>query len=394
MNELIDTAFQLEGKLIYKKLKNRYRIFCMKCQRYQYVTKEQLKQIQTSHICPMCFEEITPTTIMEHNFRKFIMDDIYDGYMVSVVFRFGCKPKTKVTQVCRYIGGNKVEVRYIFCNMGYGFCVNWDMKEWRTRYAQAYFYRFNTIHQPKKISGKKEYIYRSLGDRGYKDQDIDRMIKSNQKKIIIDNLMNGRQMEYVLAFDLKSYDDVYKYRSYIKMNEPDARKPLNIYYLDYLARNNIRLHDFYDYMKQCKELGFKLDKPTDFEHRHQVLAQMIYDKRNRETEENVKKRYAKMMKKAYSCGDIEILPFRDCEEIRKCGKTLHNCIATYISVYGKGATDLFYLKKKKKVLVAIEVSGKKLRQARADHNKDCPPLYMKHISKWCKANNIIVGELL
>ena len=393
MNELIDTAFQLEGKLIYKKLKNRYRIFCMKCQRYEYVTKEQFKQIQAAQICPMCYQQICPTTIMEHNFRKFIMDDKDDGYIVFVSFRFGCKPRTKVTHVCRYIGRNKVEVRYIFCNMGYGFCVNWDLKEWKTRYAQGYLYRFNSIHKPEEISGKKEYIYRSLGHRGYTDKDIDRMVKSNQKKIIIDNLMNARQMEYVLAFDLKSYDDLYKYRSYIKKNEPDARRPLNIYYLDYLKRKNIKLRDFYDYMKQCKELGFKLDKPTDFEHRHHVLSQMIYEKRNKETEENVKKRYVKMLKKAYSSGDIEILPFRDCEEIRKCGKTLHNCIASYINAYGRGNTDMYYLKKKKKILVAIEVENKKLIQARADHNKDCPPAYMKHINRWCKENRIIVGEL-
>ena len=57
-DQLINAALSIEGKLVYKKLKNRYRIYCMKCQRYEYVSKEEFRQIQAAQVCPMCFQDM------------------------------------------------------------------------------------------------------------------------------------------------------------------------------------------------------------------------------------------------------------------------------------------------------------------------------------------------
>ena len=388
MREYINTAYYLEGNLIYKKQGDKYRIFCMRCQKYETVSKEQLKQIQASRICPMCYDHIIPTTILEHRFVWYIADETYNGYRVFIDFEFGKKPKETVEHVVRYLGNNQVEARYIVANMYSGFYYDPSKYNWKRRNIQTYLWRFCSLRYgfDSKPLTKKEYIYRTLFDEGYTQEDVDRMFKSNQRKIIQDNLLNARQMEYVAAFDLKSYKEVYKYRTYMRKNKVKTGRVLNVHYLDYLYRNKIRLGDFYDYMDECEVLGFKLDKPKDFQYRHQKLAEMAVEKRNQAREEAIKKRYAQLMKKAYSDGDIVIRPFKDGNELRKCGKTLHNCIATYARSYANKSTDLYCLYKNGKMKVAIEVCQKILEQARTDHNGDCPPRYMKHIRKWCAEN--------
>lgn len=396
MNELlIETAFHLYGKLVYKKLKDRYRIFCMKCMRYEYVTKEQLKQIQAAQICPMCFQKVTPSKKLEHGFHYYIMDYENDGYRVSVNWKFGQKPKTELIQVMYdALDGTNIFTRFIFCNMGYGFCWRDDMKEWKKRNAQGYFWRFNSVHEDPPIT-KKDYIYKALWDRGVRDTDADMMVKSNQKKIFIDNLMSGSQMEFTVAFDLKSYEEVYKYRAYMKKNSADIFRPLNIHYLDYVVRNNIKLHDFYDYMRQCDQLGVKVDKPRDFIERHHKYSQIIANKRKEDTEKKIKKRYAQLLKMAYAKDGVEIVPFKTGDEIRKCGKKLHNCIASiYLPEYANHSTDLYCLKKNGAMLVAIEVRNNRVVQARSNWNKDCPAVYMKHIKKWCNTNRFALASSL
>ena len=393
MNELLETALRLKGKLVYKKLKNRYRIYCMKCRRYEYVSKEKFKQIQAAQICPMCYRDVEFSRVLEHQFQYYIANEDNDGYRVTVDYRFGCKPKASFNHVMYdALDGTNVYVRHIFCNMGTGFCWNDKMTTWKKRNGQAYYYRFYSSWERSYPKSKKEYIYTALYDRGYTNHEIDKTVKSNQKKIFMDNLMSGAQMEFAIAFDLKSYDEMYKYRSYIRNNRANIHKPLNIYYLDYLYRNEIKLRDFYDYMKQCEKLGLKVEKPKDFQKKHIELGEIIARMKDKEYEDAVKRRYAELMKKAYSVGSIQIVPFKDAAEIRECGKQLHNCIASvYLKEYAQYQTDLYCLKKKGEITVAIEVLEGRLEQARINWNKECPPDLMKHIRKWCKANEFEVA---
>lgn len=395
-NKLISATLAIEGRLVYKKLKDRYRIYCMKCQRYEYVSKKLFKQIQASHICPMCFQEIKPSRMMEHYMWRYIADDNFTGYAVDLRFHFGRKPQVKILEVMHYLGGENIETRYISkCMYSLGF--NTDNSVWRVRKnsATSYMWRFCSLEQSDPIPSKKEYIYRAFWDRGNKSELIDRVVKSNQKKIFIDNLLNGKQMEYVVAFDLKSYDDVYRYRTYMKKNTPNIDKVLNIHYLDYLNRNHIKLRDFYDYMDQCRLLGYKLDKPKDFQNRHCHYSAIIEQKKNNIYDEAIKDRYKELIEKAYGSGSVSIAPFGSGSEIRLCAKLLHNCIASvYLPHYAKKETDLYHLDVKGKITIAIEVKDGKLLQARADWNHDCPADLMKHIRKWCRKNEFAIGDKL
>lgn len=389
---LISTALRLEGKLVYKKLKDRYRIYCMNCQRYEYVSKEQFKQIQASHICPMCFQEVKPSRMENHYMWRYISDENFNGYAVNLEFRFGKKPIVDIIEVMHYLGGETIETRYIQNSMT-SLSFDSSKKDWKIRKNKAtpYLWRFYTIHKMKTISSKKEYIYTALFDRGTTNEDADRIVKSNQKKIFMDNLMNGKQMEFVIAFDLKSYDEVYRYRTYMKDNNADVGRILNVHYLDYLCRNRIKLRDFYDYMDQCNLLGYKLDKPKDFQNRHYHYSETIEQKKNKANEDAIKRRYKDLLEKAYGSGSISIAPFGSGKEIRLCAKMLHNCIASiYLPKYARKETDLYHLDVEGKMTVAIEVCRGKLVQARTDRNKECPDNLMRHIRKWCKKNEIAI----
>ena len=396
-DQLVNTALYLYGKLVYKKLKNRYRIYCMKCGRYEYVSYEQFKQIQAAQVCPMCYEKVKLSRVPEHQFRYYIMDEDNDGFRVTVDYRFGCKPKANLTHVMYdAMDGQNVYTRFIVPGMGgCSFCWWDDLDNWKKRHAQGYFWRFYSLHEPEKISGKKEYIYRALWDVGMKNDEADRKVKSNQKKIFMDNLMNGRQMEFVIAFDLKSYDEVYRYRAYMKNNSPNTDRILNVHYLDYLHRNRVKLRDFYDYWDQCNLLNYKLDKPKDFQNRHYHYGETIQQKKNKLNEEGIKRRYQELMEKAYGSGKISIKPFSSGKEIRECARQLHNCIASiYLPKYAMKETDLYYLAVGKKMAVAIEVRKGELLQARTNWNNKCPANLMKHIRKWCKDNEFTIGDRL
>ncbi len=395
-DQLINAALSIEGKLVYKKLKNRYRIYCMKCQRYEYVSKEEFRQIQAAQVCPMCFQDVKPSRMQEHWMWRYICDDNFNGYVVDMTFRFGRKPKADIKHVLRYLGGDNIETRYIQnCMTSLSFDPKNDQWKIRKGKATPYLWRFYSLNQSRPISSKKEYIYTAFSDRGVMDKEVDEMTKSNQKRIFMKNLLSGKQMEFVIAFDLKSYDEVYKYRAYMKKNSPDPKKVLNVHYLDYLHRNNIKLRDFYDYWEQCKILGYKLDKPKDFQNRHYHYSETIKAKKDKLNEEAIKRRYKELIDKAYGSGKISIEPFKSGNEIRKCAKQLHNCIASiYLPYYAKGDTDLYHLDVEGIMTVAIEVSNNEVRQARIARNLKCPANLMKHIRKWCSENEFSIGDYL
>lgn len=397
-DEVLKTdALYLHGKLYYKKQEDKYLTYCCKCRTYHEYPKKIFKQIQAAAICPNCFQEIKPSKKEEDWFCFYLLDQQTDGYRVAVSYRISEEPKAKIDQVLRLKWSKKgdIEVRYIQANMGYSLIYMPDRDEWKPRRSQGYLYRFYSTQgywEEKAISTKREYIYKALGDQGILDFEADKLAKSNQRKIFKDYLLNGRQMTFVMAFDLKSYDEVYKYRGYMHDNTPDVYRPLNVHYLDYLWRNNIKLSDFRDYERQCAKLGIKLNKPKDFNDAHWKLSKIIQEEKDKENDIKINLRYAELQEKAFEKGKIQISPFRNGEQIRDCANKLHNCIAAiYLKRYAEEQTDLYYLTDRKKLMIAIEVKKGKLIQAKAEWNQDCPNKYKKYINEWCKMNRFEVN---
>lgn len=403
-------------KLMYQKMEDgKYKIYCTNCQKYKRISANNMKTIRTTHICPDCYHDVTPTRSSFHKI-EFVELNL-NGYMINVDVEIGKKPKCFVIEVAHFNGGPNVECRYIQRPMMLPNCVfefHHEQDKWRTRknLHDEYWNRFihlydgdieNLLMKDPVFfkSNRKEYLTEVFGKLELKPSDI----KSNQLKLFQSNVFNAKQIIFALAFDLKTPEEVYKYNGYYNkqlatnelwkyqwlepyrvLNNIYTTKPLNVFYLDYLHRNKIDLIDYEDYMTECRELGFKLDKPKDFWARHLILDEMYENKKNAKTNKSITKQYQKLEKNRYEKDNLAIIPFKSYGEMVKCGKKLHNCIGRlYTDRYARGEVDLYHLDIDGDIVAAIEIKNGKLVQARIDNNKECPAEYKKAIKNMIRA---------
>ena len=341
-------------------------IYCSKCNQYKKVTKDELKQIRAARLCPMCHRTPHRFTMTEEDaFRTWIRNGRY-GYKVFVKWIFGKPLCHSITQVLFFDGSNAYR-RYCVKGMFGVLCETSD-PVWRRSDAEKYknyLYSLDysenwiTYDDPEKT---KRVYYEDL-----KIQDL----KTNQIEIMKKNLLNEEQVRYLKHFDLKSYDEIYRNRAYIKKNPISELRAIkgNIHLLEYLRKNKIPLNDYFDYAEQCNYLGFKLDRPKDFQFRHEQLSKMIKIKQDEDKDRKIRRRLKRL--ETLSNGNVIIQPFANCQEIITAGKTLHNCIGQYCERYADGKTDLYHLDIDGVMIACIEVKCGKLIQAREDHNKTC-----------------------
>lgn len=387
--KIANRIMQSSHKLAYKRLKSgNYKVYCFQCDTYKNVTSDEFKQIQASKVCPACFKPIQPTTILDDTKVELIglTNDKYEyGYKAVVTWQFGKQHKLRGLKQVLF-GNNDIYYRKDIVKNMYTL-VDTDTKGWKkcNGYVgyQYYFMELERRAKPDNITSKKEY---------YKDElHLDKLpLKSNQRKLIQDNLFNLNQIMYIRLFDLKTVEEVLKYKVYIRNNQithlnVDDIK-LNVYFLDYLSRNSIPIGNFVDYVRQCRQLKVKVDKPKDFERKHGEYSMLLLERKNRLNEAGIKKYAKKNMKHAYKATRVKIVPFETSNSILECAKEFHNCIGNYISSYAKGKTQLYHLDIDNKPVVAIEVKGNHLVQAYQKFNKEATKDQMKHIKRWCSQN--------
>ena len=393
------------NKLYYKKDGESVLAYHPRCGRQGIISKKTYKQARYTHLCPFCCKEIESTTEKETQETNFFvslnMGNEVFGYYVYNVFNLGKEMFTDVEQVY-YASGNDCYHRYLGFDMfanhlslqltkedwKYSKRSNWSSYyyETRSRYEEAMCdYKYCKEHYLYD-SSKKEYLTKNAGF----------IEKSNQKKHAIDNLFSITQMKFMKVFDLKSEDELEKYRSYMSNNKShidDYLKDntiLNSYYLDYLYRNKIDLGLYYTYLHNLKQLGFKYDKPTDFKYRFNKAEEMVSAEKDKAVNKKIIKRFDQLPK--YENGNVTISPFSSAYEIRRCGKELHNCIGGYVTKYADKKTDIYHLDLDGALKVAIEIQNLKLAQAYVDHNMRCPADLMEHIKSFCKANGFLLGR--
>lgn len=369
--------------LSYKKLKTKYACYCSWCNDYKLYTKDEFKQIRASKYCPVCLRQVKTTTMQHLTSRDFITirkDKHIYGYKVGMKWEFNKSIKTFISQ-CLYTTGNEISYRKGCVRNMYSLGDSYESEHWYKCDTSKYLGFFYDIKANNNYYYKNEKTKKQLYE-SYKLPDM----KSNQEKLIKENLFNENQIYYILNFDLKTPKEVIKYNRYITDNHYTflLDKPLNIYYLDYLSRNKINIKDYRDYMQDCITLDKKIGKPKNFNEEHKKLADIVTELMNKDKKGMIKRRYNKLSSHSYINKDVEIKPFKTVREIINAGNKLNNCIGTYINDYAKGKTDLYYLAKSNKILACIEIKKGILEQARIINNKQCNDPAIK---KWCKLNN-------
>ena len=404
---LASALFSHKSKFIYKRLKNgKYRTYCFRCNNYKTVTLDELKQIRASRLCPTCLNTVETgikQEMTESNYIAFPKGEVEEyGLFVAGKWKFGSAPKLTTCETVLYSDDPehcKAWRNGVVAGLGYRLYRIAKMQEFKDCRFDTYFGRtgyYNRLEVNNiEYKSRKQYYQDMLETMEIEPS----LIKSNQKKLIQESLLNKNQVSFILIFNLKSREELFKYQKYINYSTNvrwlDVKgyiNRLNIYHLDYLSRNNIALHNYLDYVDQCEMLGLKLDKPKEFYVKHRELAELIKINRNSIYSDLIKKNYDNYIQYEYIAGKVHILPFETPEEIIKCGSELHNCIAQYIQNYAKKRTILFKMLVANKLEVAIEVRGGVLLQAYQDMNKDVNKYQMKHINKWLKKEGLIDGR--
>lgn len=402
-----------EGHMYVKKLKHNYKIYCTSCRSYHSVSKETLYKIKKSGVCLFCYNDIKLHYKDLSYYDKDLVREDDTGYWITIHWRFGFrKPHVNAVEVIRYQEGYVLK-RHVYMNM-YRYYFDSAKSEFRrlTNSRVPNWVEWlgsidkDSIKQSP-IRTKKDYVTEAVAEFIDYIVDVERFVKSNQIKLMKDGLFNKAQISYLIAFDLKTPEEVYKYNRYYKSNydyfngfsyvceelrelvqfnnATHEYKQLNVHYLDYLYRNKIRLGNYVDYAKQCRKLNYKLDKPTDFNHRHAVLSAILTEKNNKENNNKIKKRYKALAINSYEDKKtkISIRPFNSVSEIVYAGKFLQNCIASnYMKPYAEGETDLYHLDVDGVMTVAIEVHQNRLLQAYAAGNKLPDSAHKRIINSW------------
>ena len=380
--------------------KGQYELYCPFCQTYKRVDYKQLCQIRKNQECPTCFRRrmrFTRETTL--TVEDYVRIENY-GYRFKVKWNFGELPHVLETEQCMYFAQNSTYVKDLYLK-NFGKSIGKQDEDYIThkyRESKSAYWGYDTyiypnptlpvfIANPKLI--KRIALENDLDDR------CKTMLKSNQKKMVIDNDVTIKQIEYIVAFDLNDIEYVYKYSDYLKENESHIREyvydniKLNHFYLDYLVDKKIDLGKYYHFLHNLKDLGFKYEKPSDFTHRSAVVQELYNQHQEEIKEKKISKRYETLPK--YETKDIVISPFKSAQQIIDCGKALHNCIGGYVSRYANSETDLYHLDVAEKLTIAIEIKNNELWQAYSDGNRKCPNNLMEHIKQFCKVNNFKLG---
>ena len=402
INEVAKIMLTKDNKMHYQMYdKGQYELYCPFCQTYKRVNYQQLKQIRFNEQCPTClmpFKRFSKET--NYLVEDYVKIDDY-GYRFKVEWNFGELPHVLETEQCMYFDKSKTYVKDIRLKMFGRGIVKVDDEDYishQYRVSNSEYYLYSTFKYPNPTLplwlGNQKQIKKLALENNIAKSTISKL-KSNQKKLIIDNDVTRIQVETMVVFDLNDIDDVYKHSEYIKKNAIHLYDflhnniKLNHFYLDYLDNNKNDLGYYFHFLQNLKELGFKYEKPKDFAHRSGVV-QDLYNQHEQEIKsKKIEKRCEKLP--TYKSKDIIISPFKTAQQIIDCGKALHNCIGGYVSRFADGETDLYHLDVKDKLTIAIEVRNNELWQAYADGNTDCPTKLMKHIKEFCKANNFDLG---
>lgn len=382
---------------LYKKLKNGYECYCPNCQEYIKYNDDQFKQIRYSKVCPKCRCNIRKDNFKEYSKPRVIymfQKSYKSGYEIDVKFSWKRKPKAIVKQVLK-IHREKYKTWYEvkeICITGYGWsqCVKpcwvfgeiWEAnKKWHYSYSDTYAYFFSDLIQEYKPHTKKEIL------NNYKGLNL----KSNQIKMILDYPFSENQIYAIKIFNLKTPEEVYKNRAYIKSlrreydNAPNTSIEFNIQTLEYLKKNKIDYNLYIDYAVTCKAIGRKIDKPKDFNLWHDRVMEMYETQKDKIIKKKIIEIGKELSKNNYKKKDITIKAFTSITEINQVSKSLHNCMSRlYIEPYAKRDCDLYHLDINNKPTLAIEIVGNKLNQCYGNNNEKPPKNLQRIVDNWCK----------
>jgi len=393
VDTMVRSVIQYTRKLVYKKVgKDQYRVHCNICCADHIVPYKMVEMIRASKVCKWCGENVSTSTKYDDTVTRWLMfghgyDNNEYGFYMKVESSWGKPVNVEYNHVATWANGQT----YVKDILKYMNTLSFDRKPrgWRKVRGKynSYAYAFDWVrdYEPETLKDRYERFCKNYGIT----------FKSNQKKILIDGVYNESQMAYLYYFDLKSADDIKKYNRYINAHNIGhfvIPRVLNIYYLDYLNRYDMKVYfgDYIDYLNQCDKLHLKPEKlePEAFRKKHYQLSQQLQDLADAECNRSISSLVEELKERNYEEGNIAIKVFANANQIRETGKQLHNCIGTYIKKYARRETNIFYGEVDGNLEFALEEKNGTVIQVRTDFNRSPTEEIKKVVMNWSKMNGI------
>lgn len=376
------------GKLTHKRIKGGYSCYCSRCGQHFDLTDEQMAQTREAGLCFHCAH---PVHIVQKRVTKNPQygwawlalcneKGAMNGYHVLWKDEEDNIEIVNTTHVLHYVDG-KGYLYGIVKNMGYSISRTESRDYWRKERASynAYINYFHIVEDnlTQMTQGKKEF-YESLNLK----------LKSNQATFVKKGIYNEKQLSYIQRFDLNYPEELHKYKDYIRMHrviEEDTLPKLSVNTLDYLVRNNFSAGEYFDYMRACRTLGIKWERPKDLCSKHNELLKLIDIRKNEVYAQNVKNRHEQLVKNEWKKGTMAIHVFHDIKEMQKVADQLKNCIAKlYVKPYSDKTTDVYYGTTDDNITFALEIANGKLKQLRGACNLPVNNDVTKFVGEWCR----------
>lgn len=399
---MAETVFRSRAEMYMKPYFSKYKCYCTQCSQTLVVTKDVLKEIRNSHICPMCWRKINRVTDKLEQMSNWISikDDkehgLRNGYRITFTRKFNEAHNIRTKLVAKFYGayisedGNSGQdpiysiLKDIHIGMyGNNIVMDWEKtgkwkkptESWRV-FECMYGYGHPFIRNKNSFANKKDYLFSILGNM---------TLKSTQISIAKKHILSEIQLQRMVMFNLNDYDSVRKsnYKMKFPWYSPEeynnviikkcVNENLNKYDQEYLITNNIRVSDYIDYLESCKKLGIKNKHPKDFSSEDEKIQDIIREQKEKEKNEKAAKALSRFVNSLpnYKSKKYAITPVKTIEELKSNAKYMHNCIFGYLEKYSKRECLLYIVRDSNKKIVAnVELNGNEIIQIRARYNNN------------------------
>ena len=136
-----------------------------------------------------------------------------------------------------------------------------------------------------------------------------------------------------------------------RLSEQFGMKPKRI--ARYISENNLKLHDYEDYIGQCERLKYDLHDtaicfPHNFHAMHTRLTSIIKYDADKLNNEQLTSRIHERQKFEFAYEDLILIQPKDVAEIIGEGKALCHCVGGYAERHALGQTNIFFIRQRDK----------------------------------------------
>lgn len=207
-------------------------------------------------------------------------------------------------------------------------------------------------------------------------------------EFMIENNITSSELEVLSKIKIK---DIELIRYLNKFYNLDSLlkycKPIDLYNYKLKPEN---VHEYLDYLKFAKELGFNLrDKkylyPKHLKQKHDEFMEQVKINKDKKINRKIKAKYKKLLKNQFQNHKYIIFPAQDIESLIEESKQQNNCVKTYAERIANDKCDIYfmrYLKTQEKSLVTIEVKNNKVVQQRIKNNDQTTLEQKKFLERW------------